>query len=90
MQDTGGELLLMGIQRSSHTRRSPKLVSRNVHLAYTSLLASLLECPGSMQGREGGTRLLPTRNSEGRSAVRKRSISIPMRDWIVDMLEHVS
>jgi hypothetical protein len=31
-----------------------------------------------------------TRHSEGRSAVRKRSISILMIDRLVDMLEHVS
>jgi hypothetical protein len=38
---------------------SAKFVCRNVHLAYTSLLTSLLGCPGLIQGAEGGTRLLP-------------------------------
>jgi hypothetical protein len=34
-------------------RSSPNFAATNVHLANTSLLASLLECPGSMQGAEG-------------------------------------
>jgi hypothetical protein len=36
------------MRRSSAKRLSKKFVCRNVHLAYVSLLASLLECPGSM------------------------------------------
>jgi hypothetical protein len=55
-----------------------------------SSLTSLLECPRSMQSAVKGTRLPSTRHSEGRSAMRKRSISVPMRDRLVDMLEQVS
>jgi hypothetical protein len=66
-------------------RSSPNLAATNVHLANTSLLASLLECPGSMQGAEGGTPLLPTRNSDGRSAVRRRILGFVMLMMLVGM-----
>ena len=54
-----------------------------------SSLTSLLEYPRSMQSAVRDS-LPSTHHSEGRSAMRKRSISVPMRDRLVDMLEHVS
>jgi hypothetical protein len=53
-----------------------------------SSLTGLLEYPRSMPS---AVRDSPsTRHSEGSSAMRKRSISVPMRDLLVGMLEHVS
>jgi hypothetical protein len=50
-------------------------------------LTSLLEYPHSVQSAVRDS--LATHHSEGRSAMRKRSISVPMRDRLFDMLEHV-
>jgi hypothetical protein len=51
---------------------------------------SLLECPRSMQSAVRDSLALHPPQREGRSAMRKRSISVPMRDRLVDMLEQVS
>ena len=53
-----------------------------------SSLTNLLEYPRSMQSAVRDSLALH-RHNQG-SAMRKRSISVPMRDRLVDMLEHVS
>jgi hypothetical protein len=52
-----------------------------------SSLTSLLEYPRSMQSAVRDS--LATHHCERRSAMRKRSISVPMIDRLFDMLEHV-
>jgi hypothetical protein len=65
MQDLGYELPRMPRMRTSPIRRSKKFVCRNGHLAHTSLLASLLECPGSMPGKEGRLACSPPATEKG-------------------------
>jgi hypothetical protein len=52
-----------------------------------SSLTSLLEYPHSVQSAVSDS--VATHHSEGRSAMQKRSISVPMRDRLLDLVEHV-
>jgi phosphoglucomutase len=52
-------------------------------------LTSLLVYPRSMQSVVRDSLALHPPQREGRSAMRKRSISVSMTDRLVDMLEHV-